>query len=128
MAKLPDEFCVVTFEIRSALEEGRKADAKRIAVEQLRAGYHSPEFLNIVAEMWADKKRGKNDGRPKNSFKQHWVHIGTDFLDLYGDGAKDDDGDKYDNVCKKLVKKWGYSYGTITAAVAFFRKALEDSK
>jgi hypothetical protein len=47
MAKLVPEFCAVAFEIRSALEEGRNADAKRIAVEHLRAGYHSQPFLNI---------------------------------------------------------------------------------
>jgi hypothetical protein len=123
MAKLVPEFCAVAFEIRSALEEGRNADAKRIAVEHLRAGYHSQPYLNIVAEMWANKpKRGKNDGRPKNPFKQHWVNIGIYFQEL-----RDRDV-KYDDACKKLVKKWGYSYGTITAAVAFFRNALEDSK
>jgi hypothetical protein len=114
MAKL--QFCSVAFEIRSALDERRTADAERIATKHLRAGYHSPEFLNIVAEMIEDKNVPREPGRPGKKCPQRWWEIGQAFEDLGG-------YNKPTQAIKELVRqKWG-SRGTVRKAVDYFKEA-----
>lgn len=114
MAKL--QFCSVAFEIRSALDERRMADAERIATKHLHAGYHSPEFLNIVAEMIEDKNVPRKVGRPETKYPQHWWEIGNAFLDLGGDK-------KPTQAIKSLVEMKYGSRNTVRKAVDYFQDA-----
>jgi hypothetical protein len=116
MVKLPDEFCLVASDVQNALDERRIDDAKRIAVEHLRAGYHSQAFLNIVAGMLNVKKEMGKPGR-KGRPPQHWADIGFEFQERQAAG------EKLTNVYAELAKKWGYHENTIRAAVKYFQEA-----
>jgi hypothetical protein len=121
MTKLPSEVCLVTFEVRCALEGRRLADAKRVAAKHLRAGaHHSQEFLNVVAEM-LETEKGKR-GAPKKTCPPRWFDIGNDFLELRAVRA-DGTRSKYEIVCKELAEKYDCAPSTISATVAFFEKA-----
>jgi len=133
MAKL-DLPCAIASEIRAALAERREDDAKRIAVEQLRAGYQSQEFWNIVAKMLEPKPK-RNRGRKDEPTKDpsYWLDIGEAFLELGGSEYEGEKGEeKYEVLINLLAgKKWGpnddsYSYAIIAKAVAFFRKARRE--
>jgi uncharacterized coiled-coil protein SlyX len=118
MAKLPF-ICPVALEVQAALDERRIPDAKRIAAEHLRRGYHSQEFLNIVAKMLQVKVQSGVRG-PKRKKPPHWLEIGNDFQELR------DAGDSYEIACVKLAKKYGCSEGTIRTTRAFFEKAHRE--
>jgi hypothetical protein len=115
------DLCFVAFEIRCALEERRLGDAERMAIEHLEAGYHSPEFLKVVAEILKSKKEKGKKGQPRKQYKEHWIEIGEAFCELA------DDDIKYEEAIDLLVgKKWfgkTYSRGTIAKAVACYRAA-----
>jgi hypothetical protein len=123
MAKL--DFCSVAIDIRCALDEGRIPDAKRIAIEHLEAGYHSPEFSKIVAEIYKKKRSAQK------KYKEHWTEIGEAFWELAGD---DLDKEKYEVAIDVLVgRKWGprkdqeYKRRTITKAVADYREGRREN-
>ena len=116
MPNLPFDFCPITLEVRSAMDERRIPDAKRIAAEHLRSGRHSKPFLNIVAELLELKKQSGKRGRKHITFPHYWYEIGNDFEQLR------DDGDDY----RKLAKKYGPKVRTIEKTVAFFRKAKKE--
>jgi hypothetical protein len=120
MAKLLFDFCTVAVDIRSAIDERRIGDAKQLAAEHLRSGYHSQPFLNIVAELLKVKKQMGVRGPKHKSAPSFWYEIGNDFQELR------DAGESYSDACEKLAKKYGSGVRTIEKAVAFFRKASKE--
>jgi hypothetical protein len=117
MTKLPF-VCTVTVEIQAALAERRIPDAKRIAAEHLRAGYHSPDFLNVVADMLVAKPiRGKRG--PKHKIPPYWIELGSEIEKLH------DKGITIEDAVRKLKTKYG-TRNTIQKAWAYFRKARKE--
>jgi hypothetical protein len=119
MVKLPF-VCSVTMEVRAALRERRIADAKRIATEHLRAGYASPEFLNVVAEMLANKPEWGKRG-PKHKIPPHWLEIGNEIEKL----RYKDKGMTVEDAIGELKTKYGHR-NTIQKAWAFYRNAKNE--
>ena len=117
MAKLPDVSFVAS-ELRTALDEGRKPDAKHIAVKHLRAGYHSQAFLNIVADMLEIKKQPGKLGRKPQKSPPYWLEIGSEIEKLH-----------YKMTIEEAVQQLKTKYGsrnTIQEAWAYFRKARKE--
>jgi hypothetical protein len=118
MAKI--DFCAVAIELRAALDEQRIADAKHIAAKHLRDGYHSPEFLEVVAEILEIKKEVGVPGRKQLKYPKYWLEIGNDYLDLRGAGHN------YEDACAKLAEKYDCGESTIKNTVSFFEDAKEE--
>jgi hypothetical protein len=115
--------CSATMEVRAALSERRIADAKRIATKHLRAGYASPEFLNVVAEMLAIKpKRGKRG--PKHKKPPYWLDIGSEIEELRYNG-NNGKGMTVEEAIEKLKTKYGHR-NTIQKAWAFYRNSKKE--
>ncbi len=111
-------------EVRAALSERRIADAKRIATEHLRAGYTSPEFLNVVAEMLEIKKQHGKPGRKPRKSEPYWLEIGSKIQKLR-DTGNDGKGMTVEEAVEELQTKYG-SRNTIQKAWAYFRKARKE--
>jgi hypothetical protein len=111
------DFCAVAFEVRSALDEGRIPDAKRIAAEHLRTGYTSQQFLEVVAEILEIEKEVGVVGRKQQKQRPYWVEIGNAVQDLRDAGAT------YENACAETAKKFNCSESTIKNTVRFFKEA-----
>jgi hypothetical protein len=120
MAKLDRPFCVRAFEVRSALEEGRLADAKRIAAAHLRSGEElSQEFRGIVAGMIDAKPAKRAVGLKRKVYPPHWVGIGNDFEELRAEKVSINQAEK------RLAKKYGYSVTSIRTALRCYAKGLK---
>jgi hypothetical protein len=78
MARLKTPFCVVAFEIRVALDEGRRKDAEALAIAAGNSGYHSPEFSKVMVELLQPRGRG----RPKHTYPPHWLHVQQEWDEL----------------------------------------------
>jgi hypothetical protein len=122
MVKLPFEFLpqsIIELDVRAALDELRIDDAKRIAAEHLRAGYHSQPFLEVVAEILEIKKETGVVGRKQLKSPKYWLEIGNDYQDLR------DAGLNYEEACAELATRYGkgFSESTIKNTVAWFENA-----
>ena len=111
------ELCEVAIEVRNALDEGRIEDAKRIAIKNLRAGFHSQPFADVIAEMLGAKPRKGENGRSRRKYPPGWLDIGHDFQRLQKSGLT------YEEAREQLAKKYGKSERTIETVRAFFKKS-----
>ena len=111
-----NRFCSVAFDIRHALRNGQLEEAKAIAIKHLRAGYHSKEFLNAIAELLEHKKQ---KGRPKISLENR-LEIGLEFVQLESAGRR------Y-GARKALAKKYHCSVSEISTIVDWFKKAKDNN-
>jgi hypothetical protein len=111
--------CPVASEIKAALDEQRIPDAKRIAAEHLRTGYHSRDFLNVVAKILEVKKQHGKIGRKPRKSEPYWLEIGSEIEGLR------DEGMTIEEAVEELKTKYG-SRNTIQKAWAYFRKANKE--
>lgn len=115
MAKL--NFCAKTAELRAMASDGRGEEAKRRAVELLRAGHAHKMFLAFVADLLDPPAKGR--GAPSRPPRQ-WPDIGEDYELLR------DEGSSHQNVLMDLADKYGVAERTIERAVAIFREVKEQ--
>ena len=98
--------CLVAMKICSALDEGRRPEAKKLAIEYGRNGYHSEEFSKVLAELLVlSEPQPGMEGRPQNKFPSYWYEIGIRIEELRS-------GLSYEEAEKALIEELmvGLSY------------------
>jgi hypothetical protein len=111
MAKLPPSFSLQAVHIRSALNQGRTEDARRMVIELLQAGKADRIVQGIAANLLKPPKR--QAGRPK-ALPAFWIEIGEDFYRMREAGVR------YDTVLSELGAKYGFSESHIRNAIATY--------
>jgi hypothetical protein len=87
MVKLLD-FCTVAFNIRRALDEQRRTDAKALAIEYGQKGYHSEEFSKVMAELLeTSESQPGMVGQPQLKFPRYWLEIESRWWRLKASGV-----------------------------------------
>lgn len=113
-ATLPKEFFTVAAKARSALEENRKDDAKRVVLDFLDTVAH-PDFVAVVAEMLEAK-------RSQTKYPANWFEVGMDYVELKKSGVK------YEVALERLAVKYQWSVRTVEDRLTFYNKANEFLK
>lgn len=116
MAPFPRGFSLQAIPIKSAMREGRTADAKTLIVEILRAGEADYVVQGLAADLIKPPKRPR--GR-KTAMPRYWFEIGEQF------GWLRDDGVLYEEALRRLAKKFGCSETHVRKAVTTFHDAKE---
>jgi hypothetical protein len=132
MAPLPDWMLDADgiLAVRSASEEHRIPDARRIAAEYLGLGHHSQEFLDLVAEVLEIKKEKGKTGRKKQKAPIGWYDIGKAFENLRDSKKSGGGGFSYLDAIEELANSpegLGYKRGALVKRVGYFLKAKEKS-
>lgn len=114
MAKLPAPFDPATVAIRSALSEGRKADAVTLVIEQLNRGA-SRQVQRLAAELLRPDR--KPAGGQKTAPK-HWFEIGVDYAEMRAAG------ETHDVILQTIADRYGYSETHVRNARNYYEAAL----
>ncbi len=115
MAKL--EFSPAAFELRCALEEGRRGDARRIAADYLRSNKPmSRPLRTIIAELLEIKAQARVKGMKRKTRPPFWLEIGAEYLELCESFPKA-------AARRTLAKKYGCSESTIRSTLKFYQQA-----
>ena len=121
-AELPDGFFTVNLEVRNALREGRKEDAKVLVLDFLDKVAH-PDFVRVVAEMLETKTRQPGAlGRKPRLFPANWLEIGDEYSELKNAGIK------YAEALSRLTDKYGRSARTVEKTLKFYNSMNDEMK
>ncbi|MCA1365943.1 hypothetical protein I6F15_00770 [Bradyrhizobium sp. BRP14] len=115
MVKL--SFCSKTAELRAMAYDGRSEEARRKAIELLRAGYSHKLFLAFVADLLDPPVKGR--GAPSRPPRE-WLDIGDDYENLR------DDGRSHQDALMDLAEKYSVAERTVERAVAIYREAKAE--
>lgn len=121
-ALLPNEFCPVAVMVRSALKEGRRDDAIKIAMSNLREGYKSSSLFNAIEEMLRtpDVKRSSKN---RQIYPSYWYEIGIDYDILRAKGLS------FQESVAQLEEKYAMSDKTICLRIKCWEEHMEaDAK
>jgi hypothetical protein len=131
-------FCTVEFDVRRLLDNGHRDEAEALIIAKLRAGYSSPQFLSLVADLLALKK-GKGKAWPRGAPRQ-WLEIGIRDDELRRELAeyrakrrnakrRRRDGNKPEPRIKTLMREFKRKDPkTIKTALAYYRIGRNEAE
>lgn len=118
MAKIPPSVSLRALPIKSALQEGRTQEAKRLILTHLRDGTADQVIQGLAADLIEAKPKARGG---QKTLPEYWYEISEDYRYLRSDG------NTRRASIDHLLKKWGYSETHLRNCLKIRDRAEDDS-